>query len=70
MFYVLSYLNPIFSANKIHTTACYNAFYRLYKVFIEHALTELECLRFMLKEPFKIYNGIYFLVFTLKFIIK
>jgi len=39
-------------------------------LFIEHALTELECLRFMLKEPLKLYNGVYFLVVTLKFTIK
>jgi len=39
-------------------------------LFIEHALTELECLRFMLKELFKLYNGIYFLMVTLKFTIK
>jgi len=39
-------------------------------LFIEHALTELECLMFMLKEPFKLYNGIYCLNVTLKFTIK
>ena len=31
---VLSYLNPIFRAKIIHTTTCYNAFYRLHKVSV------------------------------------
>jgi len=39
-------------------------------LFIEHALAELEYLRFMLKENFKLYNGIYFHMVTLKFTIK
>ena len=31
---VLSYLNPIFRSKIIHTTTCYNAFYRLHKLSV------------------------------------
>ena len=47
---------------KIHFTGYIN-----FSLFIEHALTELECLRFLLKEPFKVYNSKCFLMVTLKF---